>query len=87
MNDNSVNPENYKELIIGDAAVANAARYDISLPTVIFIHGFLMNGHSDEQILKMRDGKPIHCYHEYNTLLNTSYIFYASIIIMSVILN
>jgi len=52
---NRVNPENYKELIIGDAAVANAARYDISLPTVIFIHGFLMNGHSDEQILKMRD--------------------------------
>jgi len=50
-----VNPVTYKELEIGDAAIANEARYDISLPTVIFIHGFLMNGRNDEQILKMRD--------------------------------
>jgi len=52
---NREHPINYKELKIGDAAILNEARYDISIPTVIFIHGFLMDGHSDEQVLKMRD--------------------------------
>jgi len=52
---NRYHPTEYKELEIGDAAILNEARYDISLPTMIFIHGFLMNGHDDEKVLQMRD--------------------------------
>lgn len=52
-----MNPKNYHELKTGDVAILNEAQYDISLPTIIFAHGFTMNGHKDEKILRLRDGK------------------------------
>jgi len=52
---NRANPKNYKELKTGDAAILNEARYDISVPTFIFAHGFTMNGHNDEKVLRLRD--------------------------------
>jgi len=52
---NRMNPKNYHELKTGDVAILNEAQYDISLPTIIFAHGFTMNGHKDEKILRLRD--------------------------------
>jgi len=51
---NRANPTNYVELKTGNAAILQQIRYDITIPTIIFAHGFTMNGRN-EKVLKMRD--------------------------------
>lgn len=51
----------FQELINGNALNLAASNFDVTKPTKIFAHGWLMDGHSNPTVIAMKNG--ISCYY------------------------
>lgn len=55
------NPLISEMLFVDDEPTLNRSSFNLSNPTKVFIHGWNMNGHSDEAVLSLRNGMVNSC--------------------------
>jgi hypothetical protein len=56
---NAITPQ---ALFVDDEVTLSGSNFNLSNPSILFVHGWRMNGHSDEGLLSLKNGKiKIYC--------------------------
>jgi hypothetical protein len=72
------NQLSYQELINGNALNLAASNFDVTKPTKIFAHGWLMNGYNDGTVIAMKNGTTGYCNifgHIFDRLLLVTFLW------------